>query len=783
MAMESGIREMSGVIEGFRLADPLLQRHGGAVVGTLKPEDPEGFFYHTGLIDPPLILLPGDDAAAEDGVPASTGPSSSYSSPSSDDSEIFSDMALSYIADMLMEEEEEVDAYDGHEKDPALQAAVKPFYDVLGQQYPPPTSPDRHPLSADSPEDGSGGHAHRWNSINSGGSHRFEFGENPSPQIGCIPLEYSSQTSLSSSSSSGSGTYSYSGVPDGLEGPHRYYFGTGGGGERINESDIDIEPVWQYRRGVEEAIKFLPAQSQLVIDLEAVGNPGRPHQARQDGPVEVKVERGEEKASSFPDRPPSRSRKNPHEEGLEVEQGRSTKQSAVSNNEEEDAALSEMFDRVLLCPMGRPDDAISTLREALQNEVSRARNGAKGSNGSGGGGRRRRKQEVVDLRTLLVHCAQAVATDDRRSAGELLKQVRQHSSPRGEGSQRLAHCFADGLEARLAGTGSELYHNLESKRSAATILKAYHLYLAACPFKKISYFFSNQTILDAAEGKPSLHIIDLGIYFGFQWPCLIQRLSVRPGGPPRLRITGIELPQPGFRPAQRLEETGRRLAHYARTFGVPFEYRPVVAARWEDIDFDADPDLRGGGGDEEVLVVNCQCRLRQLADETVVEGEESPRDRVLRGLRRMGPDVLVHGVVNGAYGSAPFFATRFREALFHYTALFDMMEATVPGDRPERLVIEREMFGREAMNVVACEGKERVERPETYRQWTGRNGRAGLEQLPLNQDMLSKARDKVRSCYHKDFLVDQDGGWLLQGWKGRILYAHSAWRPKPPNLL
>jgi hypothetical protein len=63
--------------------------------------------------------------------------------------------------------------------------------------------------------------------------------------------------------------------------------------------------------------------------------------------------------------------------------------------------------------------------------------------------------EVIDLRTMLIHCAQSVATGDRRSTTEVLKQIKQHSSPRGDATQRLAHCFTIGLEARLAGTGSQ----------------------------------------------------------------------------------------------------------------------------------------------------------------------------------------------------------------------------------------------------------------------------------------------------------------------------------------
>ena len=44
-----------------------------------------------------------------------------------------------------------------------------------------------------------------------------------------------------------------------------------------------------------------------------------------------------------------------------------------------------------------------------------------------------------------------------RGATELLRQIKQHSGPTGDATQRLAHCFAEGLEARLAGTGSQVY--------------------------------------------------------------------------------------------------------------------------------------------------------------------------------------------------------------------------------------------------------------------------------------------------------------------------------------
>ncbi|KAL9688015.1 hypothetical protein QQ045_032427 [Rhodiola kirilowii] len=97
-----------------------------------------------------------------------------------------------------------------------------------------------------------------------------------------------------------------------------------------------------------------------------------------------------------------------------------------------------------------------------------------------------------------------------------------------------------------------------------------------------------------------VHIIDFVIHYGFQWPTFLQRISSRPGGPPKVRITGIDFPQPGFRPAEGVEETGRRIAGYAERFGVPFEFN-AISKKWETI---KEEDLKIQ--EDELLVVNSQ---------------------------------------------------------------------------------------------------------------------------------------------------------------------------------
>ncbi|CAO1940230.1 unnamed protein product [Urochloa humidicola] len=524
-----------------------------------------------------------------------------------------------------------------------------------------------------------------------------------------------------------------------------------------------------FLKGMEEAKKFLPTNNSLLLDLDnaSVGQSADSKPATAFPAAQVKKEEAADGMLLFGGGGSSngRGRKNRHaQEDLEAETGRSSK---LMMPELEETGASELYTEIMTCNLEGFMKRMQDLRIAMDSESEKS---ARKVSGKGARGRQRqRANEVVDLRTMLIHCAQSVATGDRRSAIELLRQIKQHSSPKGDATQRLAHCFAEGLEARLAGTGSQVYQSLVAQRtSVVDFLKAYKLFMVACCFKKVKFMFSTTTICNAVAGRSKLHIVEYGVRHGFQYLGLLYMLSKREGGPPEVRVTAIAVPQPGFRPTHQIEETGRRLSNCAREFRVPFKFN-AIAAQWETVrakDLNIDPD--------EVLVVNSECFFGNLMDESVLVDSPSPRDMVLNNIREMRPNVFIHSVVNGTFG-APFFLTRFREALFFYSAQFDMLDATIPRDNDERLLIERDIVGRSALNVIACEGADRVERPETYKQWLVRNHRAGLRQLPLDSEAVKVSRDKVKNYYHRDFLIDEDNRWLLLGWKGRVLYAISSW--------
>ncbi|CAN6211760.1 unnamed protein product [Urochloa humidicola] len=266
-----------------------------------------------------------------------------------------------------------------------------------------------------------------------------------------------------------------------------------------DENRVDMDMLHQaFLRGMEEAKKFLPTDSNLLV--------GAPGSQLSQGFVAGEV-RNEDKVDGIGGN--SRGHKNRcNWQYLETETGRNNKLMVLEPEE-----TGEMVDEIIvneyrLCLNGMLGLRITMDSKDVKNIMNGKRNLALG---------RQSSNEVVDLHTLLMRCAQAVSMDDHQSATRLLRQIRQHSSPIGDANQRLAHCFAEGLEARLAGMGSQVYKSLKARRtSLVEFLKAYQLYLTVCCFKMMAYKFSNMTIANVITGRKKLHIVDYGVRYGIQ---------------------------------------------------------------------------------------------------------------------------------------------------------------------------------------------------------------------------------------------------------------------------
>jgi GRAS domain family len=498
----------------------------------------------------------------------------------------------------------------------------------------------------------------------------------------------------------------------------------------------------EFDKGVEEGMKFLPRINKLIVNFRMN------HLS-----TALTCEQEEDCNKSFTGSR-SKGKKKSNIDDLDHLEGRNRKVTMLCS--EETTRRCALFDEVLL-QHDNYMNKFSTLKEVLRDGNNFAEND---------------QGEVDDLKNLLINCADAVYANKRRLAEELIEQIRSRSSLDGDAIQRMAFQYADALEARLTGTGGEAWRKICGKRiPTSEFAKLAQLYITACPFSRVSICCANRTILNAAEKSSVLHIVDFGIRFGFQWPSLIQAMSKQNVNATKLRITGIGFPHPGFRPAELVEETGRRLEDYARSFNVQFEYRGITTRNWEALSLDNLKIKK-----DELLIVNCMHSLRYVGDEAV--SLDSPRDRLLRLIYQMRPCIFIQGIIN-IQSFSPFFITRFKQSLPLYQSLFEIFDIFFPRDNKLRQMMERQIVGRDIMNVIACEGSDRTMKPESYKQWHRRNVRAGFEQIPLDPAIVKECREYLSKLYkNKIFFIEEDGNWLLQGWSGRAFDTFSIWKPK-----
>lgn len=184
----------------------------------------------------------------------------------------------------------------------------------------------------------------------------------------------------------------------------------------------------------------------------------------------------------------------------------------------------------------------------------------------------KRDEEGLHLLTLLLQCAEAVSADNFEEANKMLLEISELSTPYGTSAQRVAAYFSEAMSARVVSSCLGIYAALPSLPQSHTqkMVSAFQVFNGISPFVKFSHFTANQAIQEAFEREDRVHIIDLDIMQGLQWPGLFHILASRPGGPPFVRLTGLGTSMDA------LEATGKRLSDFAEKLGLLFEFYPLA---------------------------------------------------------------------------------------------------------------------------------------------------------------------------------------------------------------
>lgn len=369
---------------------------------------------------------------------------------------------------------------------------------------------------------------------------------------------------------------------------------------------------------------------------------------------------------------------------------------------------------------------------------------------------------------LLFDCAAAISEGNVEEASVLISKLRQMVSIQGDPPQRIAAYMVEGLVARIAASGQGLYKALRCKEPPTSDrLSAMQILFEVCPCFKFGFMAANGAIAEAVKDEERVHIVDFDINQGSQYFTLIQALSTRPTKLLHLRITGVDDPESVQRSVGGLNIIGQRLEKLAEAVGVPFEFRAIPAKT-----VDVAPSILECRPNE-ALIVNFAFQLHHMPDESV--STVNQRDQLLRMVKGLEPKLVTVVEQDVNTNTAPFFP-RFVEAYNYYSAVFESLDATLPRESPDRINVERHCLGRDIVNIVACEGEDRIERYEVAGKWRARMTMAGFVSCPLSGYVNGAIRSLLQKSYCDRYKVKEEGGALYFGWEDKILIVASAWR-------
>ncbi|XP_030546522.1 protein SCARECROW-like [Rhodamnia argentea] len=366
----------------------------------------------------------------------------------------------------------------------------------------------------------------------------------------------------------------------------------------------------------------------------------------------------------------------------------------------------------------------------------------------------KKDEEGLHLLTLLLQCAEAVSADNLEEANRMLLEISELSTPYGTSAQRVAAYFSEAISARLVNSCLGIYATLPSVPYSHKISSAFQVFNGISPFVKFSHFTANQAIQEAFEREERVHIIDLDIMQGLQWPGLFHILASRPGGPPHVRLTGLGTS------VEALEATGKRLADFADKLGLPFEFI-AVAEKVGNLD----PERLNVSKREAVAVHLLQHSLYD------VTGSDT---NTLWLLQRLAPKVVT--VVEQDLSHAGSFLGRFVEAIHYYSALFDSLGASYGEESEERHAVEQQLLSREIRNVLACGGPSRSGEPK-FTSWREKLQQAGFRGVSLAGNAATQASLLLGMFSCDGYTLVEDNGALKLGWKDLCLLTASAWSP------
>ncbi|KAJ8534651.1 hypothetical protein K7X08_016379 [Anisodus acutangulus] len=357
----------------------------------------------------------------------------------------------------------------------------------------------------------------------------------------------------------------------------------------------------------------------------------------------------------------------------------------------------------------------------------------------------------LNLITLLLECAVAISVDNLGEAHRMLLELTQMASPYGPScAERVVAYFAKAMASRVINSWLGICSPLINYKS---IHGAFQVFNNISPFIKFAHFTSNQAILEAFHRRDRVHIIDVDIMQGLQWPALFHILATRMEGPPHVTLTGMGTSM------ELLIETGEQLSNFAKRLGMSFEFHPI-GRKTGEIDISTFKISTG----EAIAIHWLQ---HSMYDAT------GPGWKTMRLLQELSPRIVT--LVEQEITLGGSFLDRFVGSLHYYSTIFDSLGAFLQSDDSSRHIVEHGLLYREINNILAIGGPAR-NGEDKFRHWRSELSRNGFMQVPMSTNSMAQAQ-LILNMFppaHGYSLVQGDGTLRL-GWKNTSLFTASAW--------
>ncbi|PPS19779.1 hypothetical protein GOBAR_AA00797 [Gossypium barbadense] len=348
---------------------------------------------------------------------------------------------------------------------------------------------------------------------------------------------------------------------------------------------------------------------------------------------------------------------------------------------------------------------------------------------------------------LLNECARAISDKDSSKIHHLLWMLNELASPYGDCEQKLASYFLQALFCKATESGQRCFKTLtlvaEKSHCFDSARKLILKFQEVSPWTTFGHVAANGAILEALDGEPKLHIIDISNTLCTQWPTLLEALATRNDDTPHLKLTVVVTANIV---RSMMKEISQRMEKFARLMGVPFEFNVISGL----IHLGQLTKEALGVVEDEVVAVNCMGALRGVSVEE--------RTAVIGMFRSLGPKVVTVVEEEADFSSKSFTPTS-----------------------NEKLMLEREC-SRGIVRVLACDDDQdnegERERRERGSQWSERLKEA-FSPVGFSDDVVDDVKALLKR-YKPGWALaqpDQNETGLYLTWKEEPVVWVSAWKP------